>query len=155
VEPCGNLPGPSGKAKYQFATDSEQAQFKPDRKMQRSVITGYPQPVSPARGRRDQDWDCIQSRERNVHHPIGFEDSSTAWPGSGCSVREDQGIIIVQPWKQDPGKPGDAEAVKPAGVKIRGDSDLQPQASRTVEMRGDPELHQSAASGERRNGATR
>jgi hypothetical protein len=23
VEPCGNLPGPSGKAKYSFATDSE------------------------------------------------------------------------------------------------------------------------------------
>lgn len=23
VEPCGNLPGPSGKAKYYYATDSE------------------------------------------------------------------------------------------------------------------------------------
>ena len=23
VEPCGNLPGPSGKAKYSLATDSE------------------------------------------------------------------------------------------------------------------------------------
>ena len=23
VEPCGNLPGPSGKAKYSFVTDSE------------------------------------------------------------------------------------------------------------------------------------